>query len=864
MEALEPNSIDRIVHRTGITMDSPSGKQQQEANIESFRQAALNAGVPESKIFSVRDLHADVVDNPQVRECLLALRSVFAGKVPRNLRKRRKGNRNSSFETVENAGGKCGRQSSSSEGTQQTPQGATASKTLTKDMRSMCNQGMRHAREQYHDPPNDVLDPDDGSVKFDKIVRPMLEHVVSKVQHEYETRLLKKENELATTREELLAMSRERRQAQQENAETKEDFEKLRTRLSQRGEQRRASQSHVEDESAEMAPAAFADPETLSSVLDGLRSHSENVKQLRQSLRATHAEARRQIEAQRESQKHLRQKLEKITCASEATLRKASKYDEMARENRKLFNEVQDLRGNIRVFCRIRPLLDSEKNLLTSSSEPVATSPVHGEPDALSVDQVEGEGRKRQKTFKYNRVFGPTSEQAEVYDELQPLIRSVCDGYSACIFAYGQTGSGKTHTMTGAGDGDERGLIWRALQDLFAYKRHRSNEVQYDLSIQMLEIYNEQIRDLLCSTNEDGRVEVKLGKGQSTVDGLETRSVECEEDIFQCMQLGFTNRFTATTKMNDVSSRSHSITLINVRGEGKSSDVGSLRTNGSLYLVDLAGSERVDKSEASGERLKEAQHINKSLSALGDVMSSLQAGEKHVPFRNSKLTSILKGPLCNRGKAMMFAHVNPHTSALQETLSTLQFADRVSSVELGKAANNAESKQVGELNEKVTRLEREISNLKSENSRLQRQPSASAQPESSSNATSQGQLHSHQQPQLYRKLKRPPTVNRTMQRSSTTQARPTSVPSQSDDRSVEQNHNSGQAGAHEGQSRPSSSSSTADASENKENEDSLSNADTDSLGVTASAEPAGAVPRRSNSKIPRPPLRKGAGSGEKQ
>jgi kinesin family protein C2/C3 len=363
----------------------------------------------------------------------------------------------------------------------------------------------------------------------------------------------------------------------------------------------------------------------------------------------------------------------------------------------------------------------------------------------------------------------------------------------------------------------------------------------------MLEIYNEQIRDLLCSTNEDGRVEVKLGKGQSTVDGLETRSVECEQDIFQCMQLGFTNRFTATTKMNDVSSRSHSITLINVRGEGKSSDVGSLRTNGSLYLVDLAGSERVDKSEASGERLKEAQHINKSLSALGDVMSSLQAGEKHVPFRNSKLTSILKGPLCNRGKAMMFAHVNPHTSALQE-----------------KAANNAESKQVGELNEKVTRLEREISNLKSENSRLQRQPSASAQPESSSNATSQGQLHSHQQPQLYRKLKRPPTVNRTMQRSSTTQARPTSALSQSDDRSVEQNHNSGQAGAHEGQSRPSSSSSTADASENKENEDSLSNADTDSLGVTASAEPAGAVPRRSKSNIPRPPLRKGAGSGEKQ
>lgn len=282
----------------------------------------------------------------------------------------------------------------------------------------------------------------------------------------------------------------------------------------------------------------------------------------------------------------------------------------------------------------------------------------------------------------------------------------------------GQTGSGKTYTMTGPDADDRRGVTYRALEDLFDYKEERSVEVQYEITVQMVEIYNEQVKDLLSPPTggeESAKVKeinVKMANRRSSLEGLASRRVECEEDILEAMEEGGRNRATACTKMNDVSSRSHSITLINVQGHGE------WQTSGTLYLVDLAGSERVGRSDASGDRLKEAQHINKSLSALGDVMTALQNGDKHVPYRNSKLTSILQGPLSNRGKAMMFVHLNPHSTALQETLSTLAFADRVSTVDLGRSTKAAESKQLVELTDKVSRLESENATYKQENFRL--------------------------------------------------------------------------------------------------------------------------------------------------
>uniref|UniRef100_M4F695 Kinesin-like protein n=1 Tax=Brassica campestris TaxID=3711 RepID=M4F695_BRACM len=203
----------------------------------------------------------------------------------------------------------------------------------------------------------------------------------------------------------------------------------------------------------------------------------------------------------------------------------------------------------------------------------------------------------------------------EVFSDMQPLVRSVLDGYNVCIFAYGQTGSGKTFTML--------------------------------------------------------------------------------------MDLGQMNRAVSSTAMNDRSSRSHSCVTVHVQGRDLTS--GTI-IHGSMHLVDLAGSERVDKSEVTGDRLKEAQHINKSLSALGDVISSLSQKTSHVPYRNSKLTQLLQDSLGGSAKTLMFVHISPEADTLGEAISTLKFAERVGSVELGAARVNKDNSEVKELKEQIINL----------------------------------------------------------------------------------------------------------------------------------------------------------------
>ncbi|KAK6143883.1 hypothetical protein DH2020_024231 [Rehmannia glutinosa] len=277
----------------------------------------------------------------------------------------------------------------------------------------------------------------------------------------------------------------------------------------------------------------------------------------------------------------------------------ASGYQKVLEENRKLYNQVQDLKGNIRVYCRVRPFLPGQPNGL-STVEDVSDSNI-----TIITPPKFGKGKK---TFTFNKAFGPSSSQEEVFADTQPLIRSVLDGYNVCIFAYGQTGSGKTFTM---------------------------------------------------------------------------------------------NRAVGSTAMNDRSSRSHSCLTVHVQGRDLTS--GAI-LRGCMHLVDLAGSERVDKTEATGDRLKEAQHINRSLSALGDVISSLSQKNAHVPYRNSKLTQLLQDSLGGRAKTLMFVHISPEPDALGETISTLKFAERVSTVELGAARTNKDTTDVKELKEQIATL----------------------------------------------------------------------------------------------------------------------------------------------------------------
>ncbi|GAY66958.1 hypothetical protein CUMW_252960 [Citrus unshiu] len=361
-------------------------------------------------------------------------------------------------------------------------------------------------------------------------------------------------------------------------------------------------------------------------------------------------------------------------------------YHRVVNENRKLYNMVQDLKGNIRVYCRVRPSFRAEtKNVIEFIGE-------DGSLVILDPLKARKEGRK---VFQFNHVFGPTATQDDVFKDTQPLIRSVMDGYNVCIFAYGQTGSGKTHTMSGPSGGmqKDRGINYLALEDLFHISSTRKDIINYDTYVQMIEIYNEQIRS--CAS-ENG-----LNLPDATM-----HSVKSTADVLRLMKLGEVNRAVSSTAINNRSSRSHSVLTIHVHGKDTSGSI--LRS--CLHLVDLAGSERVDKSEVTGDRLKEAQYINKSLSCLGDVITALAQKNSHIPYRNSKLTLLLQDSLGGRAKTLMFAHVSPEVDSFGETVSTLKFAQRVSTVELGAARVNKESNEVMQLKEQIESLKKALAN----------------------------------------------------------------------------------------------------------------------------------------------------------
>ncbi|XP_059662357.1 kinesin-like protein KIN-14F [Cornus florida] len=376
----------------------------------------------------------------------------------------------------------------------------------------------------------------------------------------------------------------------------------------------------------------------------------------------------------------------------------ASSYHKVLEENRLLYNLVQDLKGTIRVYCRVRPFLPGQ-------SDGQSTVDYIGENGNIMIVNPHKQGKDARKMFTFNKVFGTQVTQQQIYVDTQPLIRSVLDGYNVCIFAYGQTGSGKTYTMSGPDLTTEEtwGVNYRALRDLFQISKARVDIIEYEVGVQMIEIYNEQVRDLLVIDGTNRRLDIR---NNSQLNGLNVPDaslipVKCTRDVLDLMKIGQRNRAVGATALNERSSRSHSILTVHVRG--KELVNGSI-LKGCLHLVDLAGSERVDKSEAVGERLKEAQHINRSLSALGDVISALAQKSTHIPYRNSKLTQVLQDSLGGHAKTLMFVHINPEVNAIGETISTLKFAERVASIELGAARSNKESGDIRELKEEISNL----------------------------------------------------------------------------------------------------------------------------------------------------------------
>mmetsp|Transcript_29183 Transcript_29183/g.58678 ORF Transcript_29183/g.58678 Transcript_29183/m.58678 type:complete len:1046 (-) Transcript_29183:31-3168(-) len=366
---------------------------------------------------------------------------------------------------------------------------------------------------------------------------------------------------------------------------------------------------------------------------------------------------------------------------------------------RALHNRIQELRGNIRVFVRTRPFLPNDGAASNSSIDIM--------PDGESL-AIQGKHAGEGHGFKFDKVFAPSAGQGLVFDEVSEFVQSALDGYNVCLFSYGQTGSGKTHTMQGSGNGAMRGIIPRAVEQILQQAAlMQSQRWKFTMKASFLEIYNEDLRDLLVMMNSDGsfkqrntssasKISIKRNQeGKSYVDGINKVVIDVEDKAAGLAQLeavmvaAARARSVATTKMNAQSSRSHSVFMLHLCGSNEES--GTI-VEGALNLCDLAGSERLDRSGAGSDhkRLKETQAINKSLSSLGDVFTSLTNGSKHIPFRNSKLTYLLQDCLSGDGKALMFVNLSPTIESSNESLCSLRFAQRVNAVELGKATKHVQ------------------------------------------------------------------------------------------------------------------------------------------------------------------------------
>ncbi|WCJ43156.1 Kinesin-like protein KIN-14S [Euphorbia peplus] len=385
------------------------------------------------------------------------------------------------------------------------------------------------------------------------------------------------------------------------------------------------------------------------------------------------------------------------------------KYMDESSERKRLYNEVIELKGNIRVFCRCRPLNQAESS---NGSNCVVEydSSLDNELHIISSDSSK-------KQFKFDHVFRPEDNQDAVFAQTKPIVTSVLDGYNVCIFAYGQTGTGKTFTMEGTPD--NRGVNYRTLEELFRISQERSAVMNYEISVSMLEVYNEKIRDLLAETSNQPpkKLEIKqAAEGTQEVPGLFEACVYGTEEVWELLKSGGKARSVGSTNANEQSSRSHCLLRITVKGVNV---IDGQKTKSHLWLVDLAGSERVGKIEVEGERLKESQFINKSLSALGDVIAALASKTSHVPYRNSKLTHLLQSSLGGDCKALMFVQISPSDADLGETLCSLNFASRVRGIENGPARKHTDHTEVFKYKQMAEKLQHEEKEAKKLQENLQ-------------------------------------------------------------------------------------------------------------------------------------------------
>jgi kinesin family member C1 len=353
---------------------------------------------------------------------------------------------------------------------------------------------------------------------------------------------------------------------------------------------------------------------------------------------------------------------------------------------RKLHNQILELKGNIRVFCRVRPVLKSDK-----VEENYEHFTFNDKSDFESTISLKGPNKVESK-FKFDQVFKPDDGQEKIFEEISQLVQSALDGYKVCIFAYGQTGSGKTHTMEGEISSKEhRGMIPRSVDQIFqTAQKYEKEGWNFLIKASFLEIYNNKINDLLSEDSDFKKYEIKHNGSETYVTNLDYIEVKTPSDVYVLLNRANKNRSVGSTAKNERSSRSHSVFQLIIKA---TNSINNESIEGQLNLIDLAGSERINESKVTGDRQKEAIAINKSLSELKNVIKSIAKKEKHIPFRNCELTYLLQNCLGGDSKTLMFVNISPLSESINECVHSLNFACEVNNCEIGQAKKKTVSKK---------------------------------------------------------------------------------------------------------------------------------------------------------------------------
>jgi len=463
----------------------------------------------------------------------------------------------------------------------------------------------------------------------------------------------------------------EQQQELEKYSSIKEEVQQLEDNLSRSNSENEVSKSKIMN---------------LTSVLEKTRKehadYKENAEYKINNIERIHKDeiAKQKVQIDQMSGK-LEERDATIVCKDNIIEKKNEELRNLEEKRRYLLNQVQELKGNIRVYCRTRPMLPNE------DKENTGMDHIDHDKDEKSLKIFQN---NKTFPFEFDRVFDTKSTQEQIFDDVSQLIQSALDGYNVCIFAYGQTGAGKTYTMEGCED--NLGIIPRAMELIFEKcENNKKFGWTYQLGMEQVQIYMETLLDMLPNENkENEKLEIKTVSSSNKsgdpskiwVKNLSRHKVENYHDVMRLLRYSRKARKTSATKMNDFSSRSHSVFIMNIKAFNS---ITGVTLESALNLIDLAGSEKVADTGSQGQQLKEAKKINSSLSSLSNVITSLSNKSQHIPYRNSKLTFLLRDSLGGNSKTLMFININPNKKNVNESINTLRFATTVNNCNIGTA-----------------------------------------------------------------------------------------------------------------------------------------------------------------------------------